>query len=385
MTAALTPAEVATLRCTEFPWTAEHIYLNSAAVGPLPERSRRVLDAWNRRRQTPFLLPDRELYATLDHARQLVARLLNVEPAEIALTQNTGFGLATAARCLPLEPGDIVLASDREFPAHVYPWMRLKDRGVTLELVPVTADGFPDEDRIVERLGDPRVRCLAVSLVQFGSGFAADLARLSAATREAGAFLVVDAIQGLGHVPVDLRATPVDILSAGAQKWLLSPWGTGFCYVRRALIPRLEPPLAGWYAFEGMEDYSRLTRYEDRWRGDARRFELVTVPFQDVAAMNASLELLLELGVDRIQAHLEALRELVVAWADARGVPLRSPRGARASAIVCLVPRDTAGALRALKAARITASLREGAIRLSPHCFNSPDDIHRLLDVLEHI
>src|SRR4051812_24024074 len=124
------------LRRTEFPWADETIYLNHASVGPLPERTREVLNAFNRRRAAPFLLPDRDLFSTLNESRRLAAQLVNGNPGEIALTINTGFGLGMAARALPLEPGSIVLASDREFPANVYPWMMLKDSGVTLELAP---------------------------------------------------------------------------------------------------------------------------------------------------------------------------------------------------------------------------------------------------------
>src|SRR6185295_18451566 len=203
--------DVAALRRGEFPWTAETVYLNNASVGPLPERTRLALEAFNRKRAAPFQLPDRDLFATMAESRRLAAELIGAIPEEIALTINTGFGLSLAARSLPLRAGDIVLASDREFPANVYPWMMLKDSGVTLELAPTTPDGWPDEARLLERLGDPRVRVLAVSLVQFSNGYTVDLARLSAATRRTGAYLVVDAIQGVGQLPVDLRKTPVDV------------------------------------------------------------------------------------------------------------------------------------------------------------------------------
>ena len=166
-----------------------------------------------------------------------------------------------------------------------------------MELVPTTPDGWPDEARLLERLADPRVRVLAVSLVQFSNGYLADLAALSAATRRTGAYLVVDAIQGVGQVPLDLSRVEVDVLACGAQKWLLSPWGSGFVYVRRELISRLSPPVTGWMAFEGTDDFTRLTSYHDTLRGDARRFELITLPYQDFAGMNASLGLIHELGV----------------------------------------------------------------------------------------
>ncbi len=383
-TAHLSPGyDITQLRQTEFPWTRETIYLNHASVGPLPERTRHVLDGFNRKRAAPFQLPDRELMMTLAESRRLTARLINASPEEIALTINTGFGLSLAARALPLQAGDIVVASDREFPANVYPWMMLKDIGVSLELAPTTAEGWPDEEYLLDRVGDPRVRVLAVSLVQFSNGYTVDLGRLSSATRTAGTYLVVDAIQGLGHVPVDVRRTPVDVLACGAQKWLLSPWGSGFVYVRRELIRELRPAITGWMAFEGTDDFTRLTEYNDTLRGDARRFELITLPYQDFAGMNASLALLLELGIANIGRHLRQLHEPVLTWSANAGARVASPRDERGSGILCVAPRDVGAAFRALKAAGIVCSLREGAIRLSPHAYNTLDDMQRVVDALE--
>jgi len=277
------------LRASEFPWTADTVYLNNASIGPIPERTRRALDEFTAKRTAPHLLPDRELQAGLQAARVVVARLLNAEPAEIALATNTSHGLNLAARALPLGRGDVVLVSDREFPANVYPWMLLKKQGVEVELAPCTPEGWPDEDYLVERLHDPRVRVLAVSFVQFSNGYRADLARLGAACRANGTFLVVDGIQGVGNCVLDVRETPVDILACGGQKWLLAPWGSGFVYVRRELISVLEPAVAGWMAFEGTDDFSRLTEYNPTFRSDARRFEMVTLPFQDFYGMTASV------------------------------------------------------------------------------------------------
>jgi selenocysteine lyase/cysteine desulfurase len=378
------PFDVAALREQEFPWTKDTIYLNNASVGPLPERTRVVLEAFNRRRAAPFQLPDRDLITTMADARRLAAELVGAFPEEIALTINTGFGLSLAARALPLRSGDIVLASDREFPANVYPWMLLKDAGVTLELAPTTAEGWPDEEYLLERIRDARVRVLTVSLVQFSNGYTVDLARLSAATRAAGVYLVVDAIQGLGQIPVNLRETQVDLLACGAQKWLLSPWGSGFVYVRRDLIRELRPAITGWMAFEGTDDFSRLTEYNDSLRGDARRFELITLPYQDFVGMNASLELLLELGIPRIEKHLRSLHEPVLTWARRTGTRIVSPLGARGSGILCVAPSDVGSAFRALKAAHVVCSMREGAIRFSPHAYNTREEIERVVEILDH-
>jgi cysteine desulfurase/selenocysteine lyase len=377
--------DLAALRASEFPWAEETTYLNHASIGPLPERTRLALDEFNRLRATPFRLPDRDVFAMLAESRRLVSELLSAQPEEIALAVNTGFGLSVAARALPLEPGDIVLVSDREFPANVYPWMMLRERGVAMELVPTTPEGWPDEARLLERLADPRVRVLAVSLVQFSSGYLVDLGRLSEATRQSGAYLVVDAIQGVGQIPLDLSRTQVDVLACGAQKWLLSPWGSGFLYVRRELIPRLDPPVTGWMAFEGTDDFSHLTSYHDTLRGDARRFELITLPYQDFAGMNASLGLLREIGVERIAEHLCALQKPVQEWARRNGIRVTSPPGRQATGILCIAPDRVDEAFRALKAARVICTLREGSIRLSPHAYNTVAEMERVVDVLDAV
>ncbi len=371
------------VRTTEFPWSSHTTYLNHASTGPLPDSTRRVIEAFNYRRMTPHELPDPMIFGMLDDCRSLVARLINADEDEIALATNTTFGLALAARMIPLEAGDIVLTTDREFPANVYPWMALKSRGVLLEQAPVLESGWPDENYLVDRLADARVRVLAISLVQFSNGYQVDLARLSAATRATGTMLVVDAIQGVGQVPVDVKSTPVDILSCGAQKWLLSPWGSGFMYVRRDLIRGWEPPMTGWMAYEGTDDFTQLTSYRDRLRDNARRFEMITLPYQDFEGMRASLTLLLGVGVERIQQHIRSLHEPVLDWSRRRGIALRSPAGQHGSGIVCVAPPNVVRVQESLRAASIIASLREGSIRLSPHYYNTMGEMERLVEVLD--
>ncbi len=374
------------LRNREFPWTAATTYLNAASVGPLPERTRLAMEAFNAKRTAPHLLPDRELFAVHAAARAAAAQLLGADPGEIALTPNTTTGLNVAAGSLPLEPGDIVLLSDREFPANVYPWMARRRHGAVIERAPVTAEGFPDEDYLVERLADPRVRILAASLVQFSNGFRADLARLGAACRANGVRLVVDAIQGLGVVPLDVGAAPVDVLSCGGQKWLLGPWGSGFCWVRRELIAGLEPPVVGWMAYEGMDDFTNLLSYGDRLVSDARRFEVASLATQDHLGLTTSIGLLLELGVERIAAYLRSLAEPVLAWARQRGVRVVSPTDeVHRSQILCLAPPDAREAHRRLRAAGVVCAFREGAIRLAPHCYNTIEEMEKVVDVLDGV
>lgn len=376
---------ISPLRGTEFAALNDgSTFLNSASIGPMPSRAVAVLAACNRDRARPGMWPIERINAILRESRWLAGRLINAGEDEIALMPNTTTGLNVAARALPLEAGDVVVTFDGEFPSNVYPWLALAPKGVTLERLPRTAQGWPDEARLHERLDDPRVKAVVVSLTQFSNGYTIDLAALSRATRARGTWLVVDAIQAVGQLPVDVQETPVDFLACGAQKWLLSPWGTGFLYVRRELIRDIAPTFAGWAAFRGTDDYSRLTAYDPEPWPDARRFEVITLPIQDFAAMNASVGLLLEVGIDRIAAHIRGLHRPVVEWAAARGASITSPEGTSGSGILCLrPPGDVGAAYQRLLDAGVFCSLREGAIRLAPHLFSLPGDLEKVLHVLE--
>jgi selenocysteine lyase/cysteine desulfurase len=371
------------LRESEFPWTAETTYLNNASIGPLPERARRVIDAFTAKRTAPYLLPDRDLLQVLADARAAAARLVNAEVSEIGLATNTGHGLNLAAGALPLRDGDIVLVSDKEFPANVYPWLMLQDRGVKVEFTPTTGQGWPDEELILTRLEDPRVRVLAMSFVQFSNGYRTNLRELGEACRENGAFFVVDGIQGVGQVPLDVKDAPIDILACGGQKWLLSPWGSGFVYVRQELLQVLEPVVCGWMAFEGTDDFSHLTDYNPIYRSDARRYETITLPFQDFVGMIESVSMLFELGVDRIAAYARLLREPLLRRANLGELRLASPTDPESdSAIICVVPEHPAETYHQLKRANVVCSLREGMVRFSPHCYNTVDEMERVAAIL---
>jgi selenocysteine lyase/cysteine desulfurase len=383
VTAAVLTAHRALVR-TEFPWTSEAVYLNAASIGPLPLRTRRAVEEFAALRSAPHRMQERHFFPLLSEARRLAAQLINADPDEIALAPNTSYGINLAARSLPLAAGDVVLVSDREFPANVYPWLALQRRGIVVELVPVTPDGWPDEARLLQRVEDRRVRVLAVSLVQFGSGYAVDLASLSRACRATDTWLVVDAIQAVGQLPVDVRQTPVDVFACGGQKWLLSPWGSGFVYVQRNLFDLLPPADVGWMAYEGTDDLNRLTDYGSTLRPNARRYELVTLPYQDVAGLVASVGLLLEIGIEAIQRHLAEIEAPLLEWAANRGVTVSSPIDPpHRSGIVCLDLPDAPRAYVALRRAGVVTSLREGSIRLAPHLYNTAEDLRRVGEILE--
>jgi cysteine desulfurase / selenocysteine lyase len=378
--------DVAALRKEEFSWAAdgESIYLNNASTGPLPERTVRALAEWGRLRANPDRISHDLQFDTLVRSRELIARLIGASPSEIALATNTSFGINLAAFSLPLKKGDVVLSPPLEFPANVYPWMQLAERrGVEYRQV-ACDDGVLDRDRLARELEDERVRAVTVSWVQFASGARVELAALGTLCRERGVYFVVDAIQGLGPLTLDLSTTPVDILACGAQKWLLSPWGAAFVYVRRELIERLEPHDVSWLAVQGADDFSRLVDYDLKWRNDARRFEFITLPFQDMAGMNASLELVDQIGKDEVSRHALGLADEIVQWAKGRDdVSLVTPVDAgRRAAIISVRPVDPVKSSERLTAARVAHSLREGAIRLSPHFYNTSDEVRAALEII---
>jgi selenocysteine lyase/cysteine desulfurase len=380
------PLDPAALRAAEFPWMEAEpgAYLNAASVGPMPQRAVAVAAEWAARRARPHTIPFEALQGAAATARRQFAALVGADAGEVALMPNTTYGLNLAARGLPLRPG-VILTVDGEFPSCVYPFEALGSRGITLERVP-RRDGLPDEDALVAAIARPDVVAVVVSWVQFATGYVADLARIGAACRARGAFFIVDGIQGVGVRPLDLHALPVDVLACGAQKWLLGPWGTGFVYVRRGLLEVVQPHDVGWACMTGSAtDYTRLTDYAFDFLPDARRFEVVTLAYHDLAVANAATALLLEAGVPAIAAHLAALTGRVVDWAAGRrDVRLVTPADpARRAGIVAVVPADLAGAAARLAAAGVAHTVREGAVRLSPHLYTTAGDVDAALRLLD--
>jgi cysteine desulfurase/selenocysteine lyase len=378
--------DTTTLRAAQYAWMADEptIYLNAASIGPMPRVAVDTADTWSERRARPHTIAFEDLLDSAATARRQFAALVGADAEEIALMPNTTYGLNLAARALPLRPG-VILAFDGEFPSCVYPFQALGSRGVELELIP-RVNGLPDEDTLVQAIMQrDDVVAVVVSWTQFATGYVADLARIGQACRSRGVFFIVDGIQGCGVRPIDLHALPVDIFASGAQKWQLGPWGTGFVYVRRELVTALQPLDVGWACMKSTTDYTRLTDYEFDFFDDARRFEVVTLAYHDFAVANASTALLLELGVANVAAHIETLTARVVDWVQSRSdVRLVTPAGPRRRAgVVSFAPTELDAMAARLTAAHVSHTVREGAIRLSPHVYNTIEEIGTVIEVLE--
>lgn len=372
----------------EFPWAGrEVVYLNAAATGPQPARTAAELDRWVRLRAEPWQIALDEQFATLGKGRALCASLIGADTDEIALVPNTSTGINIAAQALPIPRDKVIVGNDGEFPANVYPWMAIeRSGGARYEQIPLLQNGLPDWDALPARLDRGDVAVVAISWVSFVSGDRADLAKIGTMCRERGIWLVVDAIQGVGTTRLDVHACNIDILSCGAQKWLLSPWGSGFCYVRRELVQKLEPRAVGWIAVKGAEDFSHMLEYNLDYADDARRFEVATIPYQDVAGMVTSLEMLHEIGIAAVESSIHALvSRLVAGIAKIRTLEMVTPAEAnRRAGIVSFKVQDVAAVSARLDAASVSHSVRGGGvIRLAPHIYNTGNEIDRVLALLD--
>jgi cysteine desulfurase / selenocysteine lyase len=378
--------DVNALRAKEFAWAnnGQQTFLDNAKTGALPARAVTALKMWADLRAEPFRLSTYQDLEVFRKTRELVAKLIGAKVGEIACMTNTSYGINVASLGLPLKSGDVVLTYEGEYPADVYPWMSLAKKGVTLELIP-KKDGLPDEARLLEELKRPEVRVVTMSWVSFSTGYRADLATIGRECRKRGIYFVVDAIQGVGALTLDMSKLEIDVLACGAQKWLLGPWGAGFVYVREGLVRELEPAVVGWLAMKSSEDFRRMVDYDFTFYDDARRFQINTLPAQDFAGFNASIEMFLELGPASVEAHIEGIVSEAVKWTQSRGdeVRLVTPADpAKRAGVLAIAPRDPAAASKALSEAKVYHSLREGAIRLAPHCFNTSAEMRRALDIL---
>ncbi|MFI5455167.1 MAG: aminotransferase class V-fold PLP-dependent enzyme [Isosphaerales bacterium] len=369
-----------TLREAEFPVAGRWAYLDHAAVAPLPRRAAQALRAWTDEQERDGVVgwPARE--QRLEAIRDQVARLINADRDEIAFIGSTTHGIGLIAEGYPWRPGDNVVTAAEEYPSNIYPWMNLASRGVELRLVPTRDGRIWLED--LSAVFDQRTRVLAISHVEFASGFRNDLDALAELCHARGVALFVDAIQGLGPFCIDVRRTPLDFLAADGHKWLLGPEGAGLLYVRRDWIDRLRPIGVGWHSVVGSYN---SPRNDFQLKPSAGRWEGGSFNMPGLLCFGASLGLFLELGREvvsrRILDRAEAVREL---GSSAGWTVAGSPRERDRSAIVVLERAgvDPDAAARELCRQGVVVACRRGRLRVSPHLYNNHEDLDRLRDGL---
>jgi selenocysteine lyase/cysteine desulfurase len=361
-------------------------YLNVATQGPIPLVSAVAAQKAVEWKKSPHRIPDDSYFGLPDRIRALLAKMIQAEPEEIAITTGASGGLLAVASAIDWQPAAEVLIARGEFPAHLATWMPLADAGrIALRIIDpvgrfITADDF------VGQLG-PHTRLVSVSLVRFDDASRLDAQRLAVACRKAGVLLLLDVSQCAGAMPVNVRELGADFFVCAGYKWLLSPYGTGFFWVRSELIGKLRPGPLYWKGVEGARDFHSLPFSSMKPAPGARRWDSPeTASFFNLTAMEASLDFILRAGVDTIWNHNAALVHQTIERLPRDRCVLTSPADAAAHGpFVCFAARSaekTRALFEKLKAENVVVALRENSIRVAPHLYNTPRDIDRLISVI---
>ena len=361
----------------QFPVTEKIVYLNHAGVAPLCQPA---ADAMKRLADDALRHGSHHYDTWLDAyegLRVAAATLIGADRGEIAIVKNTSEGIATVALGIDWRPGDKIVGFGEEFPANYFPWKRLEERrGVRVEWLSPT----DPLDRIDEAAKGARL--LAISYVQYLSGHRADLRAIGEICRRRGVFFFVDAIQGLGAVPLDVRGAGIDALAADGHKWMLGPEGCGILFVRREVQDSVDPVEFGWTNVAGYNDFASR---DLTLRSDAGRYECGTLNTIGCFGLRAALEFLLEVGIERIEPAVLALADRVAQGAVEKGYRLCAPRapGAGAGIVSFRHPEiDSRMIVRRLRERRFETAPRQGWIRVSPHFYITAEEIEHMIEAL---
>jgi cysteine desulfurase/selenocysteine lyase len=362
--------------------TTQGIYLNHAGISPAPARVvSAVTDAVRQSAQDPLKFVTEIVLPARDEARARLARLMGVPAENLALTKNTGQGLALVADALKLDPGDNIVSVSCEYPSVVFPWYAQADRGIETRLVTPRPDGtFTADD--LDAVMDARTRVVTLSWIQFGTGFRCDLPSITAAAHARGAIVVLDVIQGLGALPINIEALGIDAAASGVHKWLLAPGGTGGLYLAPRLLDRLRLVNMGAASVVDMMKFDPLDFMP---KPNAQRYEEGVPNFLGLVGLNSALSLLEEVGIEAIGAQILALSEYAADRLEAKGCRVVSPRAdpQRAGLVMFQHPAlPNEAVLQALTAAKVTAAVRGGSLRFSPHFYNTTEEIDHAVDAL---
>ncbi|MGD2153302.1 MAG: aminotransferase class V-fold PLP-dependent enzyme [Gemmatimonadales bacterium] len=364
----------------EFPIFRSASYLNSCSLGALSVRTRAALgefaDLWDRWGASAWY--EHWLNACED-VRAAFARLVGADVSETALAPSISAALSSIVSAIDFGVRPKVVTTELDFPTLVYQFLARGADGVETEVLR-SPDGVSVPLESFDEAIDERTALVATSHVYFTSGAIQDVAALARLAHERGALCLIDAYQSTGQLPVDARELGVDFLLSGALKWLLGGAGLAYAYVRGPLIEGLEPTAVSWF---GVEDQFAFDPRILKLRGDARRFELGTPAVPTVYTARAGLQLVEEAGIERIRRRVSSLTEDLLQRALAAGFKVRSAADPEwRSGIVMVEHREPAAAVERLMGAGVIADHRPGAIRFSPHFYNTTEDNERAMEVL---
>jgi cysteine desulfurase/selenocysteine lyase len=356
-------------------------YFDHAAVAPVSGPAAAAMQTWVEQSVAEGDTMWPEWGRQLKSMRQSAANLIGASTDEITLVPNTTAGINLVAEGLDWRPGDNLVTLADEYPSNLYPWMHLADRGVETRRVP-TADGVVDYDQLADHC-DERTRLITVSWVAFSNGCRRDLDAIAKIAARKGALLFVDAIQGFGVFPLDVRQTPIDFLAADGHKWMLGPEGAGIAYIRRDRLPLLRATAVGAHSVVHAFDYTHI---ELKLKQDASRYEGGSLNVPGMLGLGASIDLLQSLGVDNVAAAIFDVTDLICCELQQLGLSVISPRnGEQRSGIVSFEfpAADVTAVRRHCLDRNVALACRAGRIRVSAHAYNDADDVGRLIEALK--
>ena len=361
----------------EFAVTEHFVYLNHAATGILPAASVREIERFANAHAQRGVLGTYPYELQFERYRETIGRYVGASGRDIALVTNTSAGANIIATALPWSAGDEVIVCDDEFPANVIPWLALRRRDVTVRLLSTATERLTPE-RLARELS-PQTRVVTVSWIAYADGYRHNLRGLAETAHARGALLCVDAMQGAGVLPMDVRAWNVDAAYAGAAKWMMGLHGSGFLYIAPELAQRCSPAMPGWRSMSDMWDFHN---YEQPFADAVHRFEGGTPNVLGALCMAQAIDLFQRSGVEAIGTHVLELTDRLCSGLVDLGADIRSPRSPEhSSAIVTfrLPGWDSIALGKILEEEGIVTTYRSTGIRVSPHGYNTAEEIDVLI------
>jgi cysteine desulfurase / selenocysteine lyase len=361
-------------------------YLNLAGQSPMPKVAVRAIQAAIELKKFPHRIPDTAFFDVPNRLRASIAKLIGAQPEDIALTSGASTGMSAVAYGLNWRAGDEILTAIREFPLQYATWKPMEEReGLKLNIVS-PRDHFLTADDVIAAL-TPKTRLVSISLVRFDNGVLLDAARVAAACHAQGALLLLDASQACGAVPINVQTLGVDFLVSAGYKFLLGPFGTGFFWAKPEHVANMRPGPFYWMAAKGVDNFASMDFANPIPAPSGKRWDVAeTANYFNHAALDASVEFVLQAGPEIVRAHNHNLIELLYARLPKdRCVPASPLDPAQRGPYACFAaraPEKTAALYDRLRKENIIVSLREGSIRVSPYLFNTERDIDRLISVI---
>lgn len=364
-----------------FPVTKDYIYLNHAATGPLPTPAVRAITQLVQRYAQEGSIEWNEYEELANATRALAAQMVNVSSDEICFIQNTSQGIIIALDSIPWQDGDNLILMKDSFPTNVYPFLYLLPN---IEKRYVTSSEILADPYLITRQIDKKTKAIALDWVNFLNGVKIDLTTIGEIAKDKGIYLIIDGMQGLGATTIDLKKSYVDFFSAAAPKWLLGPHGIGILYVNQTTLGRLQPCHLGWLSADWKDFYDIFT--PKSLKTNAARFEAGTKNYLGIVGLRECLKLFLEIGMENIESQIYHITDYLISEIDSLKFEIITPRERKKRAGIMSFrhkDKDSQELFIKLKQNKIIGSLRQGYIRISPHFYNTIEELKDLVKVIK--